>query len=36
MSDEKKRILIMEDSDIFSEMLIEFLSSPDYLFEKLI
>jgi len=34
MSDEKKRVLIMEDSDIFAEMLLEFLSSSDFLLQR--
>jgi len=34
MSDEKKRILILEDSDIFADMLIGFLDSFDYKIEK--
>jgi class 3 adenylate cyclase/CheY-like chemotaxis protein len=34
MSDEKKRILIMEDSDIFYDMLSGFLSSFDYTIER--
>ena len=34
MSDEKKRILIMEDSDIFYDMLQGFLSSFDYTIER--
>jgi len=34
VSDDIKRILIMEDSDIFADMLMEFLASPDYLLER--
>ena len=34
MSDEKKRILVMEDSDIFAEMLLEFLSSSDFVLDR--
>ena len=34
MSNEKKRILIIEDSDIFADMLMEVLSSSDYVLER--
>jgi class 3 adenylate cyclase/DNA-binding response OmpR family regulator len=34
MSDEKKRILIMEDSDIFANVLLDFLSSAGYTVER--
>ena len=34
MSDEKKRVLVMEDSDIFAEMLLEFLSSSDFVLDR--
>jgi class 3 adenylate cyclase/CheY-like chemotaxis protein len=34
MSDEKKRVLIIEDSDIFADMLLEVLSSLDYTLER--
>jgi len=34
MSEEKKRVLIMEDSDIFAEMLMDFLSFQDYVLER--
>ena len=34
MSDEQKRILIIEDSDIFADMLIGFLDSPEYKLER--
>ncbi|MDR0497578.1 MAG: response regulator [Treponema sp.] len=34
MSGESKRILIMEDSDIFADMLMEFLASPEYVLER--
>ena len=36
MSDEKKRILIMEDSDIFADMILEFLNSQNYILERAI
>ena len=34
MNGEKKRILIMEDSDIFADMLTSFLDSPEYTLER--
>nr|AGS52934.1 adenylate cyclase [uncultured bacterium contig00019] len=34
MNGEKKRILIMEDSDIFADMLLNFLNSCDYVLER--
>jgi DNA-binding response OmpR family regulator len=34
MNNEKKRILIMEDSDIFADMLLEVLNSEDYILER--
>jgi len=34
MNDDKKRILIMEDSDIFADMLIEVLTSDEYEIER--
>ena len=34
MADEKKRVLIMEDSDIFADMLMESLSSDEYTLER--
>jgi class 3 adenylate cyclase/DNA-binding response OmpR family regulator len=34
MNDEKKRILIMEDSDIFFDMLLSYLDSFDYTIER--
>jgi len=33
---EQKRILLIEDSDIFADMVISFLNSPDYLVERAI
>ncbi|MDR2543436.1 MAG: response regulator [Treponema sp.] len=36
MSDEKKRILIIEDSDIFADVLMEVLSSSNYILERAI
>jgi len=34
MSEDKKRILIIEDSDIFADMLMEFLAAPNYMLER--
>ena len=34
MSNEKKRILIMEDSDLFADMLMETLTSDNYIIER--
>ena len=34
MSGEKKRILIMEDSDIFADLLMTAIESPDYILER--
>lgn len=34
MSNEQKRILILEDSDIFADMLLGFLGSGNYILER--
>jgi len=34
MSEDEKRILIIEDSDIFADMLMEFLAAPNYMLER--
>ena len=34
MSEDIKRILIMEDSDVFADMLVEFLTAPGYILER--
>ena len=34
MNDDIKRILIIEDSDIFANMLMDFLTAPGYALER--